>query len=297
MNIPDSRILIAALLALTLGACGGGGSSDAGDSQAPVVAQLTTTLVSPGNFQISATSTDNLAVTAHCFKTSATAPLASDACFQASNQKALALALPMVPWYVWARDAAGNVSASPMQGPCSAAGYSASNASARPTVCMMTSLGEMVFALENVKAPVTSTNFLRYANDGFFSGTVFHRVISTFMVQGGGFTNTNGNLINKAPTYGPIVLEPSAATTLSNTAGTLAMARTNVLDSATSQFFVNVVDNLFLNTSGGGYAVFGQLIAGAATLDSLKSVAVVLSNGELSLPTSPPVIQWVIQLK
>ena len=188
---------------------------------------------------------------------------------------------------------------------CSNAGIAASNASLLPTVCMMTSLGELVIELENVKAPITTDNFLKYVKDGFYSNTVFHRVTSTpisiGVAQGGGFTyaSSTNQLTAKTPTYLPIKLEaPSPTRLLSNTAKTIAMARTYESDSATSQFFINVVDNTALDTNGGGYAVFGRLISGDATLAALKSVAVVSNDtGEVSLPKNPPVILWAVRLK
>ena len=164
---------------------------------------------------------------------------------------------------------------------------------------MMTSLGEMVFVLENIKAPITTANFLSYVGDAYYSDTVFHRIISTFMVQGGGFnySASSNQFTLKTPTYAAITLEAPSTTTLSNTTGTIAMARTSVLNSATSQFFINVNDNTALDTSAGGYAVFGHLISGSDTLNALKAVPVVSNGTELSLPTTPPVINWIISLK
>ena len=164
---------------------------------------------------------------------------------------------------------------------------------------MVTTQGEVVLALESAKAPVTTANFLTYVNSGFYSDTVFHRVVSSFVVQGGGFTysaSTN-QYIAKSTTNAPIVLEAPAATGLTNSLGTVAMARTSVLNSATSQFFINVADNIALDTNGGGYAVFGRVISGTATLDAIKAVPVVTNGSEVSLPTTPPVIQWAVQLK
>jgi peptidyl-prolyl cis-trans isomerase A (cyclophilin A) len=164
---------------------------------------------------------------------------------------------------------------------------------------MLTSQGELVLALENVKAPITTANFLSYVNSGFYSDTVFHRVVSSFVVQAGGFTysSSTNQYAAKNPTNAPIVLETPATTGLSNTLGTIAMARTNVLNSATSQFFINVAENIALDANGGGYAVFGRVISGLSTVDALKAVPVVSNGSEVSLPTTPPVIQWAVQLK
>jgi peptidyl-prolyl cis-trans isomerase A (cyclophilin A) len=293
------ELWMSALVAMAVTACGGGSSGGA-DTTAPTVTSVTTTQNSATSLTLTAAASDNVGVSAYCFTSTATAPSSGDACFQASNQKTVTVTLPMTQYYVWAKDAANNVSAASVSGPCSAAGYTASAASTLPTVCMMTSLGEMVFALENVKAPVTVANFLTYVNEGFFKDTVFHRVISNFMVQGGGYTYSSGAYTAKAATHAAIALEAPAATGLSNTAGTIAMARTAVLNSATSQFFVNTVDNSgSLDTGGGGYAVFGRQISGVSTLSAIKSVAVVANpgTGELSQPSSPPVIQWALQLK
>jgi cyclophilin family peptidyl-prolyl cis-trans isomerase len=259
---------------------------------------LTTTFVSTGKITLNANALDNVSVEGYCFNVSSVAPLSTDACFQASSQQTVNLTLPQPPIYVWSKDAAGNVSASPMVGPCSSSGFKASDASTLETVCMMTSQGEMVFALEAVKAPNTVDNYLKYVNDGFYSNTVFHRVISGFMVQGGGYIGASApNYTIKTPTYPPITLEAPSVTGLSNKAGTIAMARAG-LNTATSQFFINVVDNTALDTNGGGYAVFGHLISGDSTLAAIKSVPVVLnSSNELSSPVVAPVVNWTIRLK
>lgn len=296
-----TKFVIAVFVTVLLAACGGGGAASVGgaDTSAPLLTGLTSTPSGRSAIVMTATGTDNVAISAYCFQATSDSPNSGDACFQPSNQKTIQLSTPQNAYYVWARDEAGNVSAAPRVGPCSSAGFAASYASALPAVCMMTSKGEMVFALENGKAPITTANFLRYVGDAFYSDTVFHRIISTFMVQGGGFSYTasTNQFTLKAPTFAAIALEAPSATTLSNTAGTIAMARTNVLNSAIPQFFVNVVDNRSLDTSGGGYAVFGHLISGNETLNALKAVPVVSNGSETSLPTTPPVIQWIIPLK
>lgn len=163
-----------------------------------------------------------------------------------------------------------------------------------PRVLLRTSAGDLTIELDTQRAPVTSANFLSYVDKGYYSNTVFHRVISNFMVQGGGFTYSNGALQPKGGTDAPIVLEKTATTGLSNVAGTVAMARTSAENSATSQFFINTVDNLFLDSSSTspGYAVFGRVVAGAdTTLQALRAVQVVNNgSGEVSLPVTPPVI-------
>lgn len=300
---PLHRLVRAApLLALCgLAACGGGGSSSGdtplNDTTAPTLNGLVVTQTAAGVATLVPSATDAVGVTGWCFKTSATKPAATDACFQAAAQQTVTLSPTSTATYIWARDAAGNVSEA-LTGPaCSAAGWAAAAASTLPAVCMLTSLGEMVFTLESVKAPVTAANFLKYVRDGFYGGTVFHRVVSNFVVQGGGFTFASNTYTTKNAPYAAIKLEPPATTGLSNLTGTLAMARTSVLDSATSQFYVNVVDNPTLDTTGGGYAVFGTMVSGATTLAAIKAVPVVANGSELSLPTTPPVVLWAVQIR
>ena len=144
------------------------------------------------------------------------------------------------------------------------------NALIDPQLTLQTSLGAVVLDLNPALAPVTVANMLAYANTGFYDNTLFHRVIAGFMVQGGGFTS---GLVNVTPTYNPIVLESNNG--LSNLRGTIAMARTNAADSATAQFFVNLVDNAFLNYSSSaspGYAVFGKVVSGMSVIDSIAQV-------------------------
>lgn len=136
-------------------------------------------------------------------------------------------------------------------------------------VLFKTTLGDFTLELDEAKAPITVKNFLSYVDAKAYDGTVFHRVIPTFMIQGGGY-DTSGV---KKPTSGPIKNE--ADNGLSNLKGTVAMARTSVVDSATNQFFINVVDNTGLDhkdktTSGWGYTVFGKVVAGMDTVDKIK---------------------------
>ena len=176
----------------------------------------------------------------------------------------------------------------------------------KPQVKMTTSSGSLLIELEPTKAPITVKNFLAYVQDGFYVNTVFHRIISNFMAQGGGFTF--GTTYTAKPTTRPaIALEKTTTSGLSNTAKTIAMARTSAPDSATSQFFINLVDNAFLNaqgsTDGNGYAVFGTVVTTAdinsdVTLTALKAVPVVNNGaGEISLPPSPPVITAVSRVR
>ena len=136
---------------------------------------------------------------------------------------------------------------------------------------MVTNMGTIELELYADKAPITVENFTKYANDGFFNGTVFHRVINDFMIQGGGFT-VEGD--HKTDTYDQIQNE--AGNMLSNEVGTIAMARTNNPHSATSQFFINIKDNAFLDHQdkkrGWGYCVFGKVTKGMEIVNSIKAV-------------------------
>ncbi|HEB86635.1 MAG TPA: peptidyl-prolyl cis-trans isomerase [Gammaproteobacteria bacterium] len=141
-----------------------------------------------------------------------------------------------------------------------------------PQVKIETNMGDIIVLLEPDKAPKTVENFLIYVKDGFYSNTIFHRVISNFMIQGGGFTTD----YKRKPTRAPI--ENEADNGLSNLKGTIAMARTMDPQSATAQFFINVKDNTFLNFSsksprGWGYAVFGKVIKGMSVVNRIRSVA------------------------
>ena len=156
-----------------------------------------------------------------------------------------------------------------------------------PKVKLTTSMGDIVVQLDSAKAPKTVENFLFYVNDKHYNGTIFHRVINGFMVQGGGFTPD----MAQKPTKAPIALE--AANGLKNDTYTIAMARTNVPDSATAQFFINVKNNDMLNArqpSGDGYAVFGKVIAGADVVDKIKAVPTGNRGGMGDVPTTPVTI-------
>lgn len=149
-------------------------------------------------------------------------------------------------------------------------------------VVMETSLGTMTIELDGDKAPGTVANFLGYVDEQFYDGTVFHRVIPDFMVQGGGFDPA----MKQKPTKAPIKNE--SANGLANQRGTLAMARTNVPDSATSQFFINVRDNSFLDRNraqdGVGYCVFGRVTSGLDVLDKIKAVPTGSRAGHQDVP-------------
>ncbi|MBR7747027.1 peptidyl-prolyl cis-trans isomerase [Undibacterium sp. BYS107W] len=159
----------------------------------------------------------------------------------------------------------------------------------QPQVTMTTSLGSVVLELNPAKAPITVDNFLNYVESGFYVNKIFHRVIQDFMIQGGGF---NADLTQPA-TQAPIKLE--AGNSLSNLRGTIAMARTEVLDSATAQFFINVVDNQALDTNAGGYAVFGKVVSGIETVDKIKVVPTSTRGGLQNVPVTSVLINSMIQ--
>ena len=149
------------------------------------------------------------------------------------------------------------------------------------TVKVQTSMGEIVIALDSEKAPVTAANFLKYVQEKFFDGTIFHRVIPDFMIQGGGFSPD----MAQKETGSPIVNEASNG--LKNDRGTLAMARTNDPDSATAQFFINLKDNAFLNYAGPanpGYAVFGKVTEGMDVVDAIAGVKTAQKGGHDDVP-------------
>jgi len=162
-----------------------------------------------------------------------------------------------------------------------------------PFVDLETNMGKIVLELDPKNAPKSVENFLSYANEGFYEGTVFHRVISRFMIQGGGFTES----YEKKPTRDPVVNEANNG--LENLRGTVAMARTNKPHSANSQFFINVNDNTFLNhrsesRNGWGYAVFGKVVEGMDVVDKIKDVEVGAAGPfKRNVPLSPVVIKKV----
>lgn len=158
-----------------------------------------------------------------------------------------------------------------------------------PQVTLKTSMGEIVMELDPAKAPLSALNFMQYVNAGFYTNLIFHRVIPNFMIQGGGFDAA----LAQATTRVPIKLEVPNG--LSNLRGTVAMARTDVADSATSQFFINTVDNLSLDTAGGGYAVFGKVVAGMATVDAIAAVPTGTVSGMADVPLTPVVISSMTQ--
>ncbi len=169
------------------------------------------------------------------------------------------------------------------------AGDTSETQGGNPVVIISTSKGDIKVELFKNEAPVTVENFLSYVNDGFYDGTIFHRVIPNFMVQGGGFTPDFAQKPTKAP------IKNEADNGLKNDRGTLAMARTQVVDSATSQFFINVVNNDFLNNGARdfGYAVFGKVVDGMDVVDAIAAVPTSNKGMHGDVPTEDVVIESV----
>lgn len=158
-------------------------------------------------------------------------------------------------------------------------------------IIIETSKGNIGITLDSEKAPITVKNFLSYVDEKFYDGTIFHRVIKGFMIQGGGFTPD----MKQKPTKGSIKNE--SANGLANKRGTISMARTNVPDSATSQFFINTVNNGFLDKAqagdGVGYCVFGTVTSGLEVLDSIETVKTGNKMGHGDVPTEPVEIKSI----
>jgi peptidyl-prolyl cis-trans isomerase A (cyclophilin A) len=179
--------------------------------------------------------------------------------------------------------------------------FTTGTAHAEPRVEFKTNQGSFVVDLDSAKAPKTVDNFLKYVQSGFYNGTIFHRVIDGFMIQGGGFTPD----LNQKPTNPPVVSE--AQNGLKNQTYTIAMARTSDPDSATAQFFINVSDNDFLNHSaptaqGWGYTVFGKVISGTQTIDRIRKTPTMVASTPRSgrmqnVPTTAVVIESATVLK
>jgi peptidyl-prolyl cis-trans isomerase B (cyclophilin B) len=160
-------------------------------------------------------------------------------------------------------------------------------------VIIRTTFGEIKLDLDAEKAPKTVANFISYARDGFYDGTIFHRVIDNFMIQGGGFDTDMQQKVSGDP------VENEADNGLKNDFGTVAMARTSDPHSATAQFFINVKDNDFLNHSGKnmqgwGYTVFGKVTEGSEVLDKIRAVPTASRKGHQDVPADPVIIESVV---
>ena len=157
------------------------------------------------------------------------------------------------------------------------------------TVRLATTVGDIVLELDHDKAPKTVDNFVAYVKSGHYDGTIFHRVIDGFMIQGGGYKSD----LSEKPTRSPIKLESDNG--LTNLRGTVAMARTGVPDSATAQFFINVVDNTMLDKAnardGRGYAVFGKVVEGMDVVDKIRGMPTQAKGEQQNLPNTPIIIR------
>lgn len=166
-------------------------------------------------------------------------------------------------------------------------------ADAPSKVRLQTSMGDIVIALDAEKAPATVSNFLGYVNSGFYNGTIFHRVIDGFMIQGGGFSEDFERKKTEAP------IRNEADNGLKNVRGSIAMARTSDPHSATSQFFINVADNENLDYRsstgrGWGYAVFGRVVEGMSVVDEIRKVRTTLKGPYRDVPVTPIVIKQAV---
>ena len=163
----------------------------------------------------------------------------------------------------------------------------------QPQVTLFTSQGNIVMALNAAEVPATVNNFLSYVSTGFYSNTLFHRVIAGFVVQGGGFTT---GLVKKTGQLAPIALESNKG--LLNARSTVAMARTGVFDSATSEFFINLADTPSLNyqsSTNPGYAVFGTVLSGMTVVDAIATQPTTTFNGNANVPVAEVTITFALQ--
>lgn len=172
---------------------------------------------------------------------------------------------------------------------------SSAPAKGKVVVLMETSMGNIKMELYPEKAPITVENFQKYMTDGFFNGTIFHRIVPGFVIQGGGFViDADKSMRQKTPSYPPITLESKNG--LKNARGSVAMARTNNPNSATCQFFINLKDNSNLDYpsfDGNGYAVFGKVVEGLDVVDKIAAVKTSVQNGMSDVPIDPVLIKSV----
>jgi peptidyl-prolyl cis-trans isomerase A (cyclophilin A) len=297
------------LLAWALAGCGGGGSASDSASEsnagAVVAASLSAKPLADNQVRLSLTGAP---AGRYCIRQVTDQPLASDSCFGDQLQQVQTIANPSdtarVTFTAWVLSNTGSVSrhasVSLPGKTCSAAAYASIANTSLPAVCVITSAGESMLRLEPVKAPVSTANFLRYVNQGFYDQTVFHRFFrgSPNFVQGGSFTHSNGGYVTKNSTLAAIALESTVQTGLKNEANTIAMARTSDPDSATAGFFVNTGANTGFDstTTRDGYAVFGQVVHGTSAWASLLTTAVP-GSGEVQNPASPLWLRWAYQVQ
>ena len=236
-----------------------------------------------------AENTDDAGTDAYCITTDNVRPKEDSECWKKSSDGGLTArytipeAKEVARHYLWTKDNTGRIGETKIGAPFSEALYNAAFKSVRPVVALKTTFGELAIELEDMAAPISTQNFLKYVDQGFYDGTVFHRVIKEFMVQTGGYVwSAETGYRQKQQGLPPIPLERTSVTSLTHSKWTVGMARTNVPDSATTEFFINTVDNYFLDysvdaegTPSDGYAVFGRVIFGEeTTLEQLRSVRV-----------------------
>ena len=275
-----SHLFALAACALLLQACGGGGSGSA-SATAPTVSAITpAATLSYGRLATFTASGSNLATAASFNATGCdgftllTGGSATQQQFTCTPNQALSV-----------RVAASSGGAEV---------FNSTITVAKPRVTLSTTLGSLVVELEPGVVKLTVDNFLAYVNSGYYNNTIFHRVIPGFVVQGGGFTGVSGTTLTPQAGLGsPIALEVNKG--LSNTRGTIAMARTDVLGSATSQFYFNSVNNTALDTSGGGYAVFGRIVSDLAVLDAMNAVSTRIVGTNADVPVTNIVLQTAVR--
>jgi len=311
------------------GGGGGGGGGDGGDVEGP---PNTTAVVSDPRSMSARLLPDNavqLTLEAlptspvrFCIRQDAATPAVSDACFSDSPTLSLiqtqTIANPsstqravFTAWVLSGDTVRRHAILSVPGRTCSTAAYTKLQAAASnlPAVCVLTGtstdLKESVLLLEAAKAPISVGNFLRYVNQGFYDQTVFHRFlkIGVSVVQGGGFQLNGTAYQSKPPTQAAIPLESTIASGLSNSAGTIAMARSDEPDSGTSQFFVNTINNPSFNSSNlrNGYAVFGRFIYGSSSwgelLNAVPNSAFTANDGGAVNPATPVHLHWAYQIQ
>lgn len=311
---------LSAALAVFLTACGGGGGGTASNTSGPTTIPsaapaLSAQALADNKIRLTLAGVGGQA-SRYCIRQDAVQPLAGDACFSDSDSTLLVQdktitasntqRVIFTAWLLSGNTVSRHASLSMPGKTCSAAAYAALSALAttQSAVCILTGTGsnayESVLLLEPAKAPNTVANFLRYVNQGFYDQTVFHRFLKSGVnvVQGGGFTYAGGSYLAKASTLPAITLESTLSSGLSNTAGSIAMARTSDPDSATAGFFVNTSNNAASfdsSTNRNGYAVFGRFIYGVqGWTDLLNSVS---GTVEVINPSAPVQLYWAYQIQ
>lgn len=280
-------LLVTPVLAF-LSACGGGGSSDPAAQVAPVPAVNAVVSAISTTQALSYGKTAQISVTG----TNLDQPFALSAPGCTSLAE-VAGGSATAKTYACQVGAAGTlaVTASSTAGELLAVSLAVPD----PQVTVITSMGTIVLELNPAKAALTVDNFLKYTGAGFYTNLLMHRVVANFVVQGGGFTVGD---VAKATLYTPLKLESNNG--LSNLRGTLGMARQNAPDTATSQFYINVADSLFLNytsTSAPGYAVFGKVIEGMAVVDAMALMPTGARNGLTEIPLTDVLITSALQTR